>query len=224
MTNQKCARAVVQVSLENDYVGYVTVFLPMYVALLIPSAFAWYFAALAYQFYCWRVIGTSSPLPKLCAIVRLRCGACTVVTSRVLTVLWDVQDRSRRWSHRSTGSPPISAGSSWRAMPWPDCSPISSCSPSNPARTYSRGRSPPTPPLLFLLTSSWYPSGPHCHTTASLLTTRHAHTHDARCTDNSIPFVHGGAWLGLCPGNRPHAGHSCTVRATLPALFSRPNT
>ncbi|ELR23402.1 PGAP1 family protein [Acanthamoeba castellanii str. Neff] len=51
-----------QVSLENDYVSYVTVFLPMYVALLIPSAFAWYFAALAYQFYCWRVIGSFPPL------------------------------------------------------------------------------------------------------------------------------------------------------------------
>jgi hypothetical protein len=104
------ARARVQVSLENDYVGYVTVFLPMYVALLIPSAFAWYFAALAYQFYCWRVIGTPSPPPT--SVRSCECGdASAVVTPRILTVLWAVQDRSRRWSHRSTGSPPISAGS-----------------------------------------------------------------------------------------------------------------
>lgn len=69
-------------SLENDYVSYVTVFLPMYVALLIPSAFAWYFAALAYQFYCWRVIGTPSP-PVFPTSVRSRSGARAVVTLRV---------------------------------------------------------------------------------------------------------------------------------------------
>jgi hypothetical protein len=68
-----------QVAFENDYLGYVAGSLGMYVALLIPAAFVWYFAALSYQFYCWRIIGTIS-------LERLRCVALRCVALRCVAL------------------------------------------------------------------------------------------------------------------------------------------
>lgn len=54
-----------QVTFSNDYVSYLSGYVTMYAALVGPATFMWFFAALAYQFYCWRTLGAFSSMRSL---------------------------------------------------------------------------------------------------------------------------------------------------------------